>query len=269
MAPVASSQPRDQDPRLRPGGDPRQGLRGHQRRRPLRRRRRHQGRLLPPLQEQGRPRRRRRRLLVGDDRGVLRQCALPRHADPAAPRCSATSISARRSSSATSPSSPASPARWCRRRTRPIPPSAMRAPAPSSSMPKRSKPTSPRRSRARDDDAGVERQEPRPAHAGGAAGRLHPRQGQRRRAGRRRKCRPPAPLRGTAVRTNPNIRRKPHEQDSHDDQSQAGRQVQAGKSPDQRPTASTARRPGWRRTSPAATRPRPSTSTRRRSAPWS
>ena len=42
-----------------------------------------------------------------------------------------------RSWSAASPSSPASPARWCRRRTRPIRPSAMLAPAPSSSTPRR------------------------------------------------------------------------------------------------------------------------------------
>ncbi len=44
--------------------------------------------------------------------------------------------------------------------------------------------------------------EPRPAHAGRAAGCLHPRQGQRRRAGRRRVHRSPAPLRGTVVRNN-------------------------------------------------------------------
>ena len=71
----------------------------------------------------------------------------------------------------------------------------------------------------------VERQEPRAAHPGGAAGRLHPRQGQRRRAGRRRKSSTTCAATWNCCSNNPNIRRKQHEQDSHALEAQVRNQV--------------------------------------------
>ena len=109
------------------GGDrrhSRQGLFGGAGRRHLRRGGPDQGRLLPSFRQQGSLRHRRGGAFRRARRRAVRRRALSPPCPIRARARSAISISARPSCTASCRSSPACSARWCRRPTRPTPPSA-------------------------------------------------------------------------------------------------------------------------------------------------
>ena len=94
-------------------------------------------------------------------------------------------VPASRCSAVRSPSLPALPARWFRRPTRPTPTFAAPACPRLHRQPCRQSGVRHRRGdEALSDRGSVDRREPRPSLSGGAAGRVHPGQGQRRCGGR-------------------------------------------------------------------------------------